>query len=70
MEEKLAFRASMTRLEEIVSLLEKNDIELEEAIALFEEGLKLVNSCNTQLQGCESRVNELIHTYQKVNGDE
>ena len=51
MEEKLAFRASMTRLEEIVSLLEKNDIELEEAIALFEEGLKLVNSCNTQLQG-------------------
>ena len=64
MEEKLAFRASMTRLEE------KNDIELEEAIALFEEGLKLVNSCNTQLQGFESRVNELIHTYQKVNGDE
>ena len=70
MEEKLAFRASMTRLEEIVSLLEKNDIELEEAIALFEEGLKLVNSCNTQLQGFESRVNELIHTSQKVNGDE
>ena len=51
-------------------MLEKNDIELEEAIALFEEGLKLVNSCNTQLQGFESRVNELIHTYQKVNGDE
>ena len=40
----------MARLEEIVSLLERNEIELEEAISLFEEGLKLVNSCDTQLK--------------------
>ena len=43
MEEKQSFKNSMARLEEIVSLLERNEIELEEAISLFEEGLKLVN---------------------------
>ena len=40
----------MSRLEEIIAALEKNEIELEDAIALFEEGLQLVNSCDSQLK--------------------
>lgn len=64
MEEKLPFKQAMTRLEEIVALLEKNEIELEEAITLFEEGLQLVNACDTQLKGFEEKVTSLMDRYQ------
>ena len=58
MSEKLPFKQSMQRLEEIIGTLEKNEIELEEAISLFEEGLKLVNSCDSQLKNFENKVEE------------
>lgn len=70
MEEKQSFKNSMARLEEIVSLLERNEIELEEAISLFEEGLKLVNSCDTQLKTFENKVVQLLAAYQEDAGDE
>ena len=70
MEEKQSFKNSMARLEEIVSLLERNEIELEEAISLFEEGLKLVNSCDTQLKTFENKVSQLLAAYQEDAGDE
>ena len=63
MEQKLPFKQSMSRLEEIIAALEKNEIELEDAIALFEEGLQLVNSCDSQLKNFENRVQELLNTY-------
>ena len=65
MEQKLPFKHSMSRLEEIIASLEKNEIELEDAIALFEEGLQLVNSCDSQLKNFENRVQELLNTYQE-----
>lgn len=65
MEQKLPFKKSMSRLEEIIAALEKNEIELEDAIALFEEGLQLVNSCDSQLKNFENRVQELLNTYQE-----
>lgn len=65
MEQKLSFKQSMSRLEEIIAALEKNEIELEDAIALFEEGLQLVNSCDSQLKNFENRVQELLNTYQE-----
>ncbi|RHO24291.1 exodeoxyribonuclease VII small subunit [Amedibacterium intestinale] len=65
MSEKLPFKQSMQRLEEIIGTLEKNEIELEEAISLFEEGLKLVNSCDSQLKNFENKVEELLKTYQE-----
>ena len=65
MEQKLPFKQSMSRLEESIAALEKNEIELEDAIALFEEGLQLVNSCDSQLKNFENRVQELLNTYQE-----
>ncbi|MEF9967186.1 MAG: exodeoxyribonuclease VII small subunit [Longicatena sp.] len=65
MEQKIPFKKSMSRLEEIVAVLEKNDIELEEAITLFEEGLQLVNSCDSQLKNFENKVQDLLTTYQE-----
>lgn len=65
MEEKQTFQQAMDRLNEIVALLEKNEIELEEAIRLFEEGLQLVHHCDGQLKGFEERVATLMTTYQE-----
>ena len=44
-QEGLNFEASMTRLEEIVSLLERGDAPLEQAMTLFEEGASRRSHC-------------------------
>ncbi len=53
---KLDFEGSMARLEEIVSLLEKGDAPLEQAMTLFEEGARLLRECTRQLDEAEQRV--------------
>lgn len=53
---KLSFEQSMTRLEEIVGLLERGDAPLEEAMSLFEEGAKLMRDCTAQLDKAEQKV--------------
>ena len=56
---KLNFEGSMARLEEIVSLLEKGDAPLEQAMTLFEEGAKLLRECTKQLDEAEQKVVKL-----------
>lgn len=56
---KLNFEGSMTRLEEIVSLLEKGDAPMEQAMALFEEGAGLLRECTKQLDEAEQKVSLL-----------
>ncbi|WP_302558374.1 exodeoxyribonuclease VII small subunit [Holdemania filiformis] len=71
MSEKPMFEQSMDRLDQIVSLLERNEIALEQAIGLFEEGLNLVQDLDTQLQGYENKVQELMLRHQpKESQDE
>ena len=71
MSEKPTFEQSMDRLDKIVSLLERNEIALEQAIGLFEEGLNLVQDLDTQLQGYENKVQELMLRHQpKESQDE
>lgn len=55
-QEGLNFEASMTRLEEIVSLLERGDAPLEQAMTLFEEGAGLLRECTRQLDEAEQKV--------------
>jgi len=56
---KLNFEDSMLRLEEIVSLLERGEAPLEQAMALFEEGAKLLRECTSQLDQAEQKVTML-----------
>ena len=65
MNKKIPFDDAMKRLEEIVSALEKNEIPLEESIALFDEGLRLAKQCEDQLTGFENKVQKLLDTYQQ-----
>ena len=56
---KLDFEKSMARLEEIVSLLEKGDAPLAQAMSLFEGGAKLLRECTRQLDEAEQKVSLL-----------
>ena len=50
------FEENMQRLEQIVRMLEKGDAPLEDAMKLFEEGTKLIKSCDTMLNKAEKKV--------------
>jgi len=54
--EKLTFEQKITRLDEIVSALEKGDATLDEALTLFEEGSSLIKDCNEMLSSAEQKV--------------
>ena len=41
---------SLQRLESIVSNMESGETSLEKSLALFEEGMNLVNQCQSQLR--------------------
>ena len=56
---KKTFEENMSRLEEIVSLLERGDATLGDSMELFEEGTKLVNSCRKELDTAEQKVVKL-----------
>jgi exodeoxyribonuclease VII small subunit len=54
------FEKSLTRLEEVVKRLESADLPLDEAMKLFEEGVKLSRDCQKQLEEAEGRVEILL----------
>jgi exodeoxyribonuclease VII small subunit len=56
----LGLEARLRRLEEIVSALEVDDVELERALALFEEGIAHVRHAERILARTELRVEELL----------
>ena len=56
---KQTFENAMQRLEEIVSLLEKNEAPLDDSLKLFEEGVSLITFCNDTLEQAKLRVEKL-----------
>ena len=59
MENSLTYEQAVTRLEEIVALLEKNDVPLEESLKLFEEGTKLTAFCTEKLSNAKQKITEI-----------
>lgn len=60
MADKKTFEESITRLEEVVRLLEKGDAPLDSALSLFEEGTSLIKVCSKMLDEAEQKVTLLI----------
>ena len=50
------FENSMSRLEHIVEQMESDQLPLEELLARYEEGVKLVKVCEEKLAGAEKRI--------------
>lgn len=53
------FEQDLSRLEEISRSLEEDNVELEKAISLFEEGVNLSKSCLKTLKEAELKITEL-----------
>lgn len=59
MDKELTFESAMQRLDEIVLLLEKNEVSLDESMKLFEEGTKLTAYCSKILNEAELKITKL-----------
>ena len=57
---KVSFEEHLSRLEEVVRQLEGGDLALDEALTLFEEGIKASKSCGRILDGARTRVQKLV----------
>lgn len=55
----MTFEKAMTRLEQIVSLLENGGCTLDESLKLFEEGTKLTAYCSKALKTAEQKIVKL-----------
>ena len=58
-------KAKMSRLETIAELLEDDNQEIEASMKLFEEGMKLINECNGDLDNLEGKISIMIDKEEK-----
>ena len=56
----MTFDSDLTRLEAIVAELEHNELPLDRALKLFEEGVARVRSATVQLSKAEAQVQQLL----------
>ena len=61
------FEESNNRLQEIIKILDKNDIMVEEATKLYEEAVALAKNCNKILSDCKGKVTILQQELKDVN---
>lgn len=54
------FEQRLSELEAIVERLEQGELPLDESVRLFEEGMKLSESCKKELNDAEGRIQVLI----------
>ena len=54
------FEDSMIKLEEIVTELEKGNLNLDESVSKFEEGMKLSKKCSQMLNEAEKKITILL----------
>ena len=55
-----SFESALAELEQRVKRLEGGELPLEEALALFEQGVALAQRCHEQLEAAEQRVSQLV----------
>jgi exodeoxyribonuclease VII small subunit len=55
-----SFEATLERLHHIVEQLESGELDLEESLLLFEEGVRLSRTSQARLNSAEKRIEELL----------
>jgi len=65
MENEKSFEEMIIELEDIVKSLEKDNLNLDESINKFENGMKLAKDCNKKIEEAEKRITILLNE----NGD-
>ena len=54
------FEESMKKLETIVTELENGNLNLDESVKKFEEGMKIAKQCNNILEDAEKKITFLL----------
>ena len=56
-----SFEENMEELEKIVTELEKGELNLDDSVSKFEEGIKLSKECNKILENAEKKITILLN---------
>jgi len=56
----MTFEQAALRLDEIVAMLERADLPLDESLKLFSEGAELLAFCDTKLAGAKLKIETLF----------
>lgn len=56
-----SFEEQMESLEKIVAELEKGDLNLDDSVSRFEEGIKISQECNKILEKAEKKITILVN---------
>ena len=62
-----SFEDSYKRLEQVIARLDSGNLPLDESVALYEEGMKLAQLCEQQLDNAEIKVTQLIMDAEKTD---
>lgn len=66
-ENKINFEESLSELEKIIASLEGGDCTLDEAIKLFENGIKYTDRCRSILDSAEKKIITLTELEREEN---
>ena len=58
----VTFEEKLARLEEIVTAVNSGELQLDDAMARFEEGVKLIRELNTSLTEARGRITQFMET--------
>ena len=60
MSEKIDFKKSVERLDEIVNLISNKTLSLEESLKLYEEGQEIIKKLSEELKKAEEKVESIV----------
>ena len=62
----MSFEQNLERLEQIAGSLDRDDLSLEQALTLFEEGIAKLKAASAELAKAEGRVAKLVEKAEGV----
>ena len=62
MEEKMKFEDKLKRLDEIVETMSNKSLSLDDSIALYEEGNKIIKDLEKAFKEAENKIEKVIET--------
>ncbi|MGN1298390.1 MAG: exodeoxyribonuclease VII small subunit [Candidatus Scatovivens sp.] len=68
--EKLNFEELIKKLEDITEKLEKDNLNLDESIELFEDGMKISKKCNEKLEKSEKKISILLNDGKEIKEED
>lgn len=60
MEQEMKFEDKMSKLESLVSELEKDNVQIDDSIEIYKEAIGLVNECDKQLKAVEEQISKMV----------